>query len=189
MALELAALQGRAQEFIETTTSYGLDAIEISSSVAYLSARTKLALAREVKAAGLSAFIELGRKGEAPPLTAAEVERHLELLEDAGADGLIVESERIADMQQQGLAEAFLEGCASLTSADRLVFELPYGLSFPQLEPLASRLFAILGPEVNIGNVEVRHVMAIETLRRGSCFGELFALVPTLEGSAFDARR
>lgn len=179
MGMEVALIQGKAEEYVEACAAYGGDAIEISASVSYVPARVADESIRRAKAAGLAAFLEIGRKGEsAANPTVDDVRRQLERLVAAGGDGLIVESERLESMHQQGTLERFLEGCAEL-DLSKLIFELPYGLSFPALQPIATRLFAVLGAEANIANVEFAHVMALATVRTGTCFGELFGLVPT----------
>ncbi|MGH7683470.1 MAG: phosphosulfolactate synthase, partial [Vulcanimicrobiaceae bacterium] len=166
-------------EYIEACAAYGADAIEVSASVSYVPPRVADESIRRAKAAGLGAFLEIGRKGEsAANPTIDDVRRQLERLVAAGGDALIVESERIESMHHEGTLERFLEGCGELDLA-KLIFELPYGLSFPALQPIATRLFSVLGAEANVANVEFTHVMALATIRTGTCFGELFGLVPT----------
>src|SRR5579883_2629810 len=178
MAMEVALIQGKVEEYVEACAEYGGDAIEISASVSYVPARVADESIRRAKASGLAAFLEIGRKGDgASNPTVDDVRRQLERLVAAGGDALIVESERLESMHHQGTLERFLEGCADL-DLSKLIFELPYGLSFPALQPIATRLFAVLGAEANVANVEFAHVMALATVRTGTCFGELFGLVP-----------
>jgi len=179
MGMETALIQGKAAQYVETCAAYGGDAIEISASVSYVPPKVADESIRLAKSAGMKAFLEIGRKGEgASNPTVDDVRRQLERLVSAGGDALIVESERLESMHEQGSLERFLEGCGEL-DLSKLIFELPYGLSFPALQPIASRLFAVLGADVNIANVEFAHVMAIATIRTGTCFGDLFGLVPT----------
>ena len=179
MGMEVALLQGKAAEYVEAAAEYGVDAIEISTSAAYIPARVADESIRRAKAAGLGAFLEIGRKGEsAANPTVDDVRRQLDRLIAAGGDALIVESERLESMHEAGTLEAFLEGCGEL-DLSKLIFELPYGLSFPALQPIATRLFSVLGPDANVANVEFAHVMGIATIRTGTCFGDLFGLVPT----------
>lgn len=179
MGMEAALIQGKAAEYVEACAKYGGDAIEVSASVSYVPPKVADESIRMAKSAGLKAFLEIGRKGEnAANPTVDDVRRQLERLVSAGGDALIVESERLESMHEQGTLERFLEGCCELDLA-KLIFELPYGLSFPALQPIASRLFAVLGSDVNVANVEFKHVMALATIRTGTCFGDLFGLVPT----------
>jgi phosphosulfolactate synthase (CoM biosynthesis protein A) len=179
MGMEVALIQGKAAEYVEACAAYGGDAVEISASVSYVPARVAEESIRRAKSAGLGAFLEIGRKGEsAANPTVDDVRRQLDRLLTAGGDALIVESERLESMHHDGTLERFLEGCGDLDLA-KLIFELPYGLSFPALQPIASRLFSVLGADVNVANVEFAHVMALATIRTGTCFGELFGLVPT----------
>jgi phosphosulfolactate synthase (CoM biosynthesis protein A) len=179
MAMEVALLQGKSDEYIETCAEYGGDAVEISTSASFISARVADDSIRRAKAAGLKAFLEIGRKGEnAANPTVEDVRRQLDRLVTAGGEALIVESERLESMHHAGGLERFLEGCGEL-DLSKLIFELPYGLAFPALQPIATRLFSVLGPDANVANVEFAHVMGLATIRTGTCFGELFGLVPT----------
>jgi phosphosulfolactate synthase (CoM biosynthesis protein A) len=179
MAMEVALIQGKAADYVEACAEYGGDALEISASASFISPRVADESIRRAKAAGIKAFLEIGRKGEeAANPTVDDVRRQLDRMLVAGGDGLIVESERLESMHQSRTLEPFLEGCADLDLA-KLIFELPYGLSFPKLQPIATRLFSVLGPDLNVANVEFAHVMAVATIRTGTCFGELFGLVPT----------
>lgn len=183
MAMEVALIQGKAAEYVEACAEYGGDALEVSASASFVSPRVADESIRRAKAAGLKAFLEIGRKGEgAANPTVDDVRRQLDRMLVAGGDGLIVESERLESMHENGTLEPFLEGCADLDLA-KLIFELPYGLAFPSLQPIATRLFSVLGADINVANVEFAHVMAVATIRTGTCFGELFGLVPTEAGA------
>ena len=177
-AMQAALIQGKAAEFIEASKRYGVDAMEVGTTIAHISPRAAVDALRRIKDAGLLAFLEIGRKGVAADPTVDDVRRHLDRLMSAGGDFLIVESERIDSMDRAGTVDAFLEGCAEL-GLERLIFELPYGLHLPALQPFATRLFASLGPDANVANVEFAHVMGIATIRTGTCFGDLFGRVST----------
>lgn len=179
MGFEAALIQGKAAQYVEACAAYGGDAVEVSASVSYIPAKVADESIRMAKSAGLKAFLEIGRKGEAATdPTVDDVRRQLDRLVSAGGDALIVESERLESMHEKKTLERFLEGCGEL-DLSKLIFELPYGLSFPALQPIATRLFSVLGGDVNVANVEFSHVMALATIRTGTCFGDLFGLVPT----------
>lgn len=179
MGMEVALLQGKAAEYLEACAEYGADAIEVSTSASYISPKVADESVRRAKDAGLNAFLEIGRKGEsAADPTVADVRRQLHRLVSSGGDGLIVESERLESMHHGGTLERFLEGCGEL-DLSKIIFELPYGLAFPALQPIATRLFSVLGPDASVANVEFAHVMGVATIRTGTCFGDLFGLVPT----------
>lgn len=177
VALEYALIQGRSDEFIRECVALGIDAVEVSTSASYISIRRQLELVECIRKMGAEAFVELGRKGEAHDPTVADVHSYLARCVSAGASRIILESERIASTGASGGLEAFLEELTTIEH-EKLIIELPYGISFPDLLPVASQVFGILGPEVNVANVDPRHVMAVETVRTGVCFGELFARVP-----------
>lgn len=181
LAMQAAMLQGKVAEFIEASKSYGVDAMEVGSTVAHISSRAADDALRRVKASGMIAILEIGKKGaaEANP-TPDDIRRQLDRLTAAGGDFLIIESERLESMHNAGTLEGFFEGCSEF-GLEKPVFELPYGLHFPALQPIASRLFGMLGPEANVANVDFKHVMGIATVRNGTCFGELFGRVSTDE--------
>lgn len=177
VALEYASIHGRPEEFIQECVELGIDAVEVSTSSSYVSLRRQSELVECIRRQGAEAFVELGRKGEARDPTVADVSAFLERFQQAGASRIILESERIASTGAGGGLEAFLEELAAIDH-DKVIIELPYGVSFPDLLPVASQVFAILGPEVNVANIDPRHVLAVETVRTGICFGDLFARVP-----------
>ncbi len=178
MALEYALIHNKVGEFLDECATLKLDAVEISTSGAYVSLRRQRDLVAEILDRGLEVFVELGRKGSAFDPSAVDVLSHLEVFQTLGAARIIVESERIESMDGKGLLDGFLEEL-SRHDCTPLIIELPYGISFPHLLPLASRLFGILGPEANVANIDLRHVLALETARTGTCFGDLFGLMPT----------
>lgn len=183
MGMEVALLQGKSVEYLEACAGYGADAVEVSTSASYISPRVADETVRRAKSAGLKVFLEIGRKGESAANPSVEdVRRQLDRLVNAGGEGLIVESERLESMHHDGTLERFLEGCAEL-DLSKLIFELPYGLAFPALQPIVTRLFSVLGPDANVANVEFAHVMGVSTVRTGTCFGELFGLVPVEAGA------
>lgn len=177
VALEYASVHGYPEELIKECVELGIDAIEVSTSSSYISVKRQIELVKYIRGEGPEAFVELGRKGEARNPTVTDVSMFLARFADAGVSRLILESERIAATGAEGELEAFLEGLAAIDH-DKVIIELPYGISFPELLPVASQVFGILGPEVNVANIDPRHVLAVETLRTGICFGELFARVP-----------
>ena len=177
VALEYASVHGCPEGLIGECVDLGIDAVEVSTSSSYVSVKRQLELVECIRREGAEAFVELGRKGEARNPTVADVSSFLERFEDAGASRIILESERIASTGAGGELEAFLEELAAIDH-DKVIIELPYGISFPELLPVASQVFGILGSEVNVANIDPRHVLAVETVRTGICFGELFARVP-----------
>jgi phosphosulfolactate synthase len=180
MALEYALLHGKAGPLLDDCAALGIDALEVSASAAFVPLARQRRLVGEVRGRGLEVFVELGRKGAAQDPSAADVVRHLECFGDLGVERFVVESERVASLEARGVLEAFLEDLARSEAASAVI-ELPYGVSFPQLVPVASRVFGVLGPDANVANVDVRHVLALETVRTGTCFGGLFGLVPVEE--------
>lgn len=177
MALEYALLHDKAEELMDECAELDIDAIEVSTSGAYVTLARQRDLVKEIKDRGFEVFVELGRKGSAFDPSATDVRSHLEVFQNIGVARVVIESERIASMEEKGVLDGFLEEL-SRQDCTPLVLELPYGISFPQLLPIATRVFGVLGPEANVANVDIRHVLALETVRTGTCFGDLFGLVP-----------
>lgn len=177
MALAYALLHDKADELMDECAELDIDPIKVSRSGAYVTLARQRDLVKEIKDRGFEVFVELGRKGSAFDPSATDVRSHLEVFQNIGVARVVIESERIASMEEKGVLDGFLEEL-SRQDCTPLVLELPYGISFPQLLPIATRVFGVLGPEANVANVDIRHVLALETVRTGTCFGDLFGLVP-----------
>jgi len=173
MALEYALLQGKADELLTDCKKYCIDAVEVSSSVAYLSGKRKRELVTEILDRGMKCVLELGRKGDAADITVEDVERVVGDPIFGQCTWIILESERIEMMAAEGRLEGFVGALADLNLAN-LVFELPYGRSFSEIVHIASGIIGEYGPLTNLANINSNHVVGIETIRSGTCFGPLF---------------
>ena len=173
MLLEAALAQGRVDECLAEMVGLGFTAVEISDSVSVLTCSQKVRLVHRVNAHGARAIVELGKKSGQlafqPDVAVPEINSYLE----AGAWRIILEGEVVTSMVGASADERVEAGASALTSiatavgAEHILFEIPLGLSFPQLIPTVWWFVERFGPEVNLANVDPAEVMAVEFTRRG----------------------
>jgi phosphosulfolactate synthase len=161
--LEVAALQGRAQECLEWAAACGFRQVEVSDGLGLLGQNAKAALIRRA-AASFTVVSEVGMKDPASVLTPATwVELACADL-DAGATAVLTEGREsgmvglyAADGSVRGdVVDALLDR----VGAHRLIFEAPH-------RHQQAWLIRRIGPDVNLANVAPREATGLEALRLG----------------------
>ena len=161
--LEVAALQGRAQECLEWAAACGFRQVEVSDGLGLLGQDAKAALIRRA-AASFTVVSEVGIKDPTSVLTPATwVELACADL-DAGATAVLTEGREsgmvglyAADGSVRGdVVDALLDQ----VGAHRLIFEAPH-------RHQQAWLIRRIGPDVNLANVAPREATGLEALRLG----------------------
>lgn len=163
--LELAWHQGRWAEFIEELARRGFTALEVSDGTVSMPRAERRRLIREGQRRGLRVITEVGKKDPRQALSADSL--CAAVLDDleAGAWKVIVEArgsgQGVGVFDEQGrLREALLEQLLSRLDPQWLIWEAP-------LPHQQTALLKRLGGDVNLGNVAVADVVALEASRRG----------------------
>jgi phosphosulfolactate synthase len=161
--LELAALQGRAEECLEWAAACGFGQVEVSDGLGLLGEDAKAALIRRASAT-FTVVSEVGMKDPMSVLTPATwVELACADL-DAGASAVLTEGREsgmvglyATDGSVRGdVVDALLDR----VGAHRLIFEAPH-------RHQQAWLIRRVGPDVNVANVAPREAAGLEALRLG----------------------
>jgi phosphosulfolactate synthase len=161
--LELAALQGRAEECLEWANACGFGQVEVSDGLGLLGQDAKAALIRRASAT-FTVVSEVGMKDPMSVLTPATwVELACADL-DAGASAVLTEGREsgmvglyATDGSVRGdVVDALLDR----VGAHRLIFEAPH-------RHQQAWLIRRVGPDVNVANVAPREAAGLEALRLG----------------------
>jgi len=160
---ELAWLHGRVDALADWLESLGVAHVEVSSGVVPLPAADRVSLIERL-AARFTVYAEVGEKD---PDAIMAPYRWVELIRaalDAGAALVVCEGRASGDAgmyRRDGEARTgLIDEIAHEVDRARLVFEAPR-------RHQQTWLIRQFGSEVNLGNVRVHDVLALETLRLG----------------------
>ncbi|MDI6871449.1 MAG: phosphosulfolactate synthase [Bacillota bacterium] len=164
--LEVALLQGRLERFVEHACELGFTALEVSDGTIPLSPAERARAVRVGLSAGLTVISEVGKKDTAsqPPLAFLRDQIRRDL--DEGVSHVIVEGRESG----KGVGVYDASGAVKVVEVDDLLAGLPDPNALIWETPLKNQqecMIARFGPEVNLGNIPPREVLAVEALRRG----------------------
>lgn len=161
---ELCHLKGTLERYAAWLGQLGITTIEISDGAIELTLEEKTELISRF-AADFTVLSEVGSKDADAIVTPAQWVRSISAELDAGASHVILEGResgtagmyRGSGEIRMGLVDEIIEAGIP---ADRLVFEAPRK---------AQQVWLIghIGPDVNLGNIPLEEVTAVETLRLG----------------------
>ena len=160
--LEIAVHQGRLEHYLEWLRALGMDHVEVSNGSLPISADQKRAVIRQL-ANEFTVIAEVGSKGSQ---VAVSEEWATEMLGDlaAGASWVIAEgreSGTVGLFNPNGAVRGELvDAILHALGTEAVIFEAPQRTQ-------QAWLLEHVGPHVNLGNILVDDVIALETLRRG----------------------
>jgi phosphosulfolactate synthase len=161
--LEVAAGQGRVAELRGWAAEQGVDAIEVSNGLLGLSLAAKAALVGEL-AATFTVLAETGAKDDRVEVVPARWVEEMTADLDAGARWVIAEgreSGTVGLFRSDGsVREELVELIAARLPLERVIFEAPR-------KAQQAWFIRQLGPQVNLGNIDLDEVLPLETLRLG----------------------
>lgn len=164
--LEVAIMQGKMQDFIQTACDFGFTAVEVSDGTIDLSDRLREQAVEMAAGLGLKVLTEVGKKEPGNALCFKDLIRLARKDLNNGACWVIVEGRDpgkdvgLYDDQGRLIEKELLELLSTLEDPSLLIWEAP---DKEQQQDLILRL----GVNVNIGNVSPREVIALEALRVG----------------------
>ena len=171
--LELAEHRGVLEEALGALWEAGFDAVEVSAGTKLIPMSRRVRIAEKASRMGFRVFAEVGRKKPLLKMTVREMLSEIgEWLETGLAFKVVVEGREAGRdsciWDERGmLRHQVLERIVSRFPRESLVFEAPH----PWQQAVLIRK---LGPEVNLGNIPLYDVPALESLRRG-LRGDTFA--------------
>jgi len=163
---ELSFLQGKFAEMLAEARELGFNCIEVSNGNVPISSREKLACIREAAQQGFKVVSEVGSKilEEDHQLSVKQRIQDVRAELDAGSWKVIMEARESGTLGIFGhdgaLDRTMLDGLLDKLDFKNLIFEAP------RKEQQAA-LIALLGADVNLGNIAPEDVIPLETLRRG----------------------
>jgi phosphosulfolactate synthase len=162
--MEIAWGQGKVDECLAWASGAGVPLVEVSRGVLPMSADDKTQLVGKAAAASFTVLTEVGSKDPArqmpPDAWADEVKRDL----DAGAWLVVTEgreSGTVGTFDAQGaVIETVVDAVVDVAGAERILFEAPQ-------KDQQAWFIRRFGPDVNLANIALDKVMALEALRLG----------------------
>lgn len=164
--LEAAVERDVVPAFFRQMLAFGFNGIEVSDGTIELSRAKRDELIYEASALGLKVYSEYGKKIFGSRIDVMAFARTAELDFDAGAELVTVEAREsgvgVGLFDEKGACrEQDLRSMLEvIPNRSRIMWEAP-------LKEQQVALIKTMGPEVNLGNIPVLDVMALETMRRG----------------------
>ena len=161
--LELAAAQGQLDALCHWAAEQGVDALEVSNGLGAMTQPRKAALVR-VLAGEWTVLAETGAKDGQVPVVPEDWVAEMAADLEAGARWVIAEGRESGTVglydPDGAVREDLVELIAERLPLERVIFEAPR-------KAQQAWFVRNLGPDVNLGNVPVDEVLALETLRLG----------------------
>jgi phosphosulfolactate synthase len=171
--LEIAAHQGRLEQFADWAAARGIAAVEVSNGLGLLTVAEKAKII-VVLSERFVVFAETGSKDEHATLSPAQWAAEMVSDLEAGATWTIAEGRESGTVglyrPDASVRTEIFDAIAERVGPERVIFEAPR-------KSQQAWLIRRLGPAANLGNVRVEDVLAAETLRLG-LRADTFALCP-----------
>ena len=178
---EAVIKQGRVDEFLKELDAMGINTMEVSSTVLSLTLEEKVKTIRKARERGFTVFAEVGKKliragGPQDAMPAAQVIGEMKECLKAGATKVVYEHTEIEQLSSEGAAREVMEVAASVGAED-IMFEVPI-VQWKEASPYAAFFIEHFGTNVNIGDVDPKHVLMLEALRNGLTHRTFGKVVP-----------
>lgn len=161
--LEIAVAQGELVALVRWAAAEGIDAIEVSNGLGWMASGVQRALVAQL-AGEFTVLAEAGAKDPAVPVAAAAWAEEMNADLGAGATWVVAEGRESGTVgiydPDGGVRTAFVEELVGSVPVERVIFEAP---SKAQQTWFIRRF----GADVNLGNIAIDDVVALETLRVG----------------------
>ncbi len=162
--LEIAWLQQKTEAFFRFAAETGFDCIEVSDGSCEMPSDDKLTLIARGCELGFKVLSEVGSKDPDRTIETADWLSAVEADLDAGASWVVAEgreSGTVGIYQSDGAVKGDLIGALhSSPFANRVIYEAPR-------RSQQVYLLSQMGNAVNLGNIQIDDVLALETLRLG----------------------
>ncbi|MDG7011409.1 MAG: phosphosulfolactate synthase [Nitrososphaerota archaeon] len=173
--LEICVSKGKETAALGRLAGAGFDTVELSEGVIDIPWRVKKAVADFAHSRGFMLCVEVGRKNPKNQLSLEETASRVEQSLDLDPSLVIIEG------RETGRSVGIYDGEGKVkwdwvtrleetSRPQKLLFEAP-------METQQTELIMHIGPQVNLGNVDLRSIGALETQRRG-LRGDTFGVLP-----------
>lgn len=161
--LEISEAQGEVGALVRWATAEGIDTLEVSNGLGWMGPGRQRELVAEL-AADFTVLAEAGVKDAAARVAAAEWAEEMNADLGAGATWVVAEGRESGTVglydPDGSIRTAFVEELVASVPIERVIFEAP---SKAQQTWFVRRF----GADVNLGNIAIDDVVALETLRLG----------------------
>lgn len=164
--MEVSLLQGRFKEFLREAGRLGFTFVEVSDGTIPMGMALRRKVIREALAAGFRVLSEVGKKHPADRVPFSNIREQIESDLEQGVYKVIVEGREsgkgvVIYREDGSIDEDELEQLVrKVKDLKTLIWEAP-------LKDQQQDLVLRFGPNVNLGNVQVGEVLAVEALRQG----------------------
>jgi phosphosulfolactate synthase len=174
--LEICVTKGKEDLALSRIAKAGFDTLELSEGVIDLSNYVKKKVAEFAHSHNMKLNVEVGRKNPKNQLSLEETVSRVEQASDYQPDLVIIEGRETGRSVgiYDDIGQVKWDWVTRLEEVDqpsRLMFEAPQ-------EQQQTELIIHVGPRVNLGNVDLRSVGALETQRQG-LRGDTFGVLPS----------
>ncbi|ACL70925.1 phosphosulfolactate synthase [Halothermothrix orenii] len=164
---EVAASQGKVNEFLFRAKQLGFTTVEISNGTFDIGEKLRQESIIKASSLGFKVLTEVGKKDRNNPLTLEEMKTQIKEDIENGATKVIIEGRESG----KGISIYRDDGSIDMKMLEGIVSSVPHNLDVIIWEAPLKKQQAVLinqfGPNVNLGNIRVDEVIALEALRRG----------------------
>lgn len=164
--LEVAVANDLIDEYFETVCSLGFTGVEVSDGTIDLDRNMRSRLILKGLDAGLTVYTEYGKKCWGSTIELKSLIQTVVMDIRLGAELVTIEGREsgvgvgIFDQNGNCKDEQIFEVLANIPNRDLLLWEAP-------LKSQQVHLINMLGPGINLGNINAQDILALEALRRG----------------------
>ncbi|OCL27346.1 phosphosulfolactate synthase [Orenia metallireducens] len=164
--LEVAIVQNKWEEYLYRAKELGFNAIEVSDGTIDLTSNLRSIIIRKAKELEFKVFAEIGKKDKDEDFKVSQMIKQLKRDVADGAYKVIVEAREsgkgVSIYNESGEADEF--------KLQRLLLDSPHPTDIIWEAPLKKQqvyFINMLGNNVNLGNIDTRDILALESLRTG----------------------
>ncbi|AGB41451.1 hypothetical protein Halha_1510 [Halobacteroides halobius DSM 5150] len=164
--LEIAINQNKTSEYLNEAKELGFTAVEVSDGTLSLPISLRSNIIKQAKSLGFKVLTEIGKKDKNKEFKVNQMIKQLKKDVIDGADKIIVEAREsgtgVSIYDQQGQADQFM--------LKKILLEAPNHNDIIWETPLKKQqvyFIRLLGNNVNLGNIDPREILALESLRNG----------------------
>ena len=164
--LEAAILKNKYQKFLTKAKEIGFNTIEVSDGTIDISKNLRIKIIKEAKELGFKVFTEVGKKTSQQDFNEQKIIKQIKRDLAAGAYKVIIEAREsgqdVSLFDASGKADEFKlkEIVLEIDNLEDLVWEAP-------LKKQQAYFISLFGNNVNLGNLKLDDIIAIEALRNG----------------------
>ncbi|WP_027340591.1 phosphosulfolactate synthase [Halonatronum saccharophilum] len=164
--LEVAIVQNKFEEYLKRAKDLGFTAVEVSDGTINLTSNLRSMIIKKAKSMGFKVLSEIGKKDGKSEFKVSQMIKQLKRDLSDGAYKVIIEARESG----KGVSIYDEEGKADEFKLKKILLEAPHPMDIIWEAPLKKQqvyFIEMLGNNVNLGNINVEEILALESLRNG----------------------